>query len=105
METGQRRKAPRPPATMTSLILKSPIAPHPQSPHPYGMELRGESVALYGRFSPGARDGAAPAGDLRRQPIARDFTRRSTVLIIGALATSLIDGGQLASRLEAARTR
>jgi tetratricopeptide (TPR) repeat protein len=69
------------------------------------MEFRGESVALYGRFSPGARDRLSAEIVRRGGAVARDFTRRSTLLVIGSLATSLIDGGQLASRLAAARTR
>jgi len=37
--------------------------------------------------------------------VARDLTRRSDVLVVGALATPLIDAGALATRLRAARAR
>ncbi|HEY3813609.1 MAG TPA: tetratricopeptide repeat protein [Caulobacteraceae bacterium] len=69
------------------------------------MDLNGRSVALYGRFSPGARDRLqqriVKAGD----SVARDLTRRSDLLVIGALATSLIDSGALPTRLALANER
>jgi tetratricopeptide (TPR) repeat protein len=69
------------------------------------MQFEGRSVALYGRFSPGVRD------RLQRQivraggAVARDLTRRSELLVIGALATRLIDSGALTARLSAAKAR
>jgi tetratricopeptide (TPR) repeat protein len=69
------------------------------------MDLEGRSVALYGRFSPGVRD------RMQRQivrgggAVARDLTRRSDRLVIGAQATTLVDGGALTARLAAARAR
>jgi tetratricopeptide (TPR) repeat protein len=69
------------------------------------MELRGKSVALYGRFTAGARDRLAAEIIRRGGAVARDFTRRSDVLVVGASATPLIEGGRLAARLKAARAR
>lgn len=69
------------------------------------MELRDRAVALYGRFSPGARDrlerGIVRTGGI----VARDLTRRSDVLVIGALASVLVESGALTTRLTAARSR
>ena len=69
------------------------------------MEVRERAIALYGRFSHGVRErlerGIAKAGGL----VARDLTRRSDVLVIGALATTLVDGGALSARLRTARER
>jgi len=69
------------------------------------MRLRGRSVALYGRFSPGARERLA--GQITRAGglVARDLTRRSDVLVIGSLAGALIDRGVLGARLKTARER
>ncbi|MBL8550303.1 MAG: tetratricopeptide repeat protein [Hyphomonadaceae bacterium] len=69
------------------------------------MEVRGRQVALYGRFSPGARERLA--GEIARLGglSARDFTRRSHILVVGAAAARLIDGGQLVTRLKDARLR
>jgi tetratricopeptide (TPR) repeat protein len=67
------------------------------------MDLRGRAVALYGRFSLGVRD------RLQRHILheggfaTRDLTRRSDILVIGALASVLIDSSALAARLAAAR--
>jgi len=67
--------------------------------------LGDHAVALYGRFSPGTRD------RLQRRivggggQVARDLTRRSDVLVVGSLATPLIDGGALTARLRSARER
>jgi tetratricopeptide (TPR) repeat protein len=81
--------------------LRPNAAVAPPSP----LDLRDRSVALYGRFSPGARDRLqrhiAAAGGLA----ARDLTRRSDILVIGALAAALIDSGALTTRLRAARER
>ncbi len=67
------------------------------------MDLRDRAVALYGRFSPGERDRLqreiVSGGGL----VARDLTRRSDVLVVGAMATALIDSGALAARLRTAR--
>lgn len=69
------------------------------------MELRGKSAALYGRFSPGGRERIAGAIARAGGAVARDLTRRSHFLVIGARATPLIPGGHLAARLAAARDR
>jgi tetratricopeptide (TPR) repeat protein len=69
------------------------------------MDLRHRAVALYGRLSPGERD------RLQREivgaggSVARDLTRRSDTLVVGALATALIDSGALTARLRIARER
>jgi hypothetical protein len=69
------------------------------------MNLADRAVALYGRFSPGVRD-RMQAEILRRGgAVARDLTRRSDLLVIGAQATALIDSGALGVRLLAARER
>jgi hypothetical protein len=69
------------------------------------MDLQGRTVALYGRFSPGARERLQQhiirAGGL----VARDLTRRTDVFVVGSLATALIDSGVLPGRLRAARER
>jgi tetratricopeptide (TPR) repeat protein len=69
------------------------------------MDVRGKSVALYGRFSAGARERLAAEIGRLGGSAARDFTRRSRMLVVGAAATRLIDGGQLVTRLKAARQR
>lgn len=69
------------------------------------MELGGRSVALYGRFSPGARDRLQREVLARGGSVARDLTRRSEVLVIGARATALVDSGALPARLAAAGAR
>jgi tetratricopeptide (TPR) repeat protein len=69
------------------------------------MDMRNRAVALYGRFSPGVRDrlqGQIVRGGGR---VARDLTRRSDLLVVGALATRLIDSGAIPARLRAARER
>jgi hypothetical protein len=69
------------------------------------MNLHGRSVALYGRFTPGTR--ARIQEDIigRGGSVLRDLTRRSDVLVVGALATPLIDSGALGARLRLARDR
>ncbi|MBX3482952.1 tetratricopeptide repeat protein [Phenylobacterium sp.] len=69
------------------------------------MDLRDRAIALYGRFSTGARERLA--GEIERLggAVARDLTRRSDVLVVGALATALIDSGALVDRIRAARGR
>jgi len=69
------------------------------------MILQGKSAALYGRFSAGVRERLAAAIVRRGARVARDLTLRSDVLVIGALATALIEPGHLAARLAAARAR
>jgi tetratricopeptide (TPR) repeat protein len=69
------------------------------------MQLRDRRVALYGRFSPGERERLARAIEAAGGEVARDLTRRSDVLVVGALATPLIDSGALSARLAAARER
>lgn len=68
-------------------------------------DWRGRSAALYGRFTPGARERIADAIVGAGGAVARDLTGRSDALVIGALATSLIDTGHLGARLAAARER
>jgi len=68
------------------------------------MELKGRLVALYGRFSPGARERLQRQIERAGGAAARDLTRRSAMLVVGDLATALIDSGALASRLEAAHS-
>lgn len=69
------------------------------------MDLRNRAVALYGRFSPGVRDRLQLEIIRRGGGVARDLTRRSDALVVGALATALVDSGALAARLSAARAR
>ena len=69
------------------------------------MDLNDRAVALYGRFSPGVRDEYERAIEARGGHVARDLTRQSDVLVVGALATLLIDSGALSARLSAARDR
>lgn len=69
------------------------------------MDLRGRSVAFYGRFSSGTRERLRSAVIQRKGSIARDLTRRSDALVVGALATSLIDNGRLGERLHKAFAR
>ena len=69
------------------------------------MDVRGRSIALYGRFSHGVRDRLEREIEAAGGLVARDLTRRSDVLVVGALATVLIDGGALAARIEAAKAR
>jgi len=69
------------------------------------MDLLKRSVALYGRFSAGERERLRGEIEARGGRVARDFMRRSDLLVIGALAVPLIDIGALALRLAAARAR
>jgi tetratricopeptide (TPR) repeat protein len=69
------------------------------------MDLFRRSVALYGRFQPGRRERLSREISERRGFVARDLTRRSDMLVIGALATPLIDSGGLPSRLRQACER
>ena len=69
------------------------------------MDLFRRSVALYGRFSQGRREQLQREIIARSGFVARDLTRRSDLLVVGALATTLIDRGILVSRLEQARAR
>jgi hypothetical protein len=69
------------------------------------MELNRKVIALYGRFSAGERERLVREIAKKKGIVARDLTRRSDVLVIGALATPLIDAGALATRLRAARAR
>src|SRR5580704_11047833 len=101
------RRRPRAPSPRP----KRPPRPRPSRPRrrrpapPDAMRLRGRSVALYGRFSPGARERLA--GQITRAGglVARDLTRRSDLLVIGSLAGALIDRGVLGARLKTARER
>lgn len=69
------------------------------------MKLRARSIALYGRFSQGARERFERAIVASRGSVARDLTKRSDMLVVGELATLLIDSGALPARLSAARER
>ncbi|HEY2358913.1 MAG TPA: tetratricopeptide repeat protein [Phenylobacterium sp.] len=69
------------------------------------MEVRGRAIALYGRFSHGVRDRLARDIVAAGGSVARDLTRSSDALVVGALATVLIDSGALAGRLATAQTR
>ena len=69
------------------------------------MDLFRRSVALYGRFSQGRREQLQREIIARSGFVARDLTRRSDLLVVGALATTLIDRGILVSRLDQARAR
>ncbi len=69
------------------------------------MQLADRAVALYGRFSPGVRDRLEAAILAGGGTVARDLTRRSDALVVGALAHALIDSGALGARLEAAGAR
>ncbi len=69
------------------------------------MEINRKAIALYGRFSPGERERLQREIAKRRGVVARDLTRRSDLLVIGALATPLIDCGALSTRLRSARER
>jgi tetratricopeptide (TPR) repeat protein len=69
------------------------------------MDFPRQAVALYGRFSAGAR------GRLEREivrgggSVSRDLTRRTDLLVIGALASGQIESGALGRRLHEARDR
>jgi tetratricopeptide (TPR) repeat protein len=69
------------------------------------MDLPDRAIALYGRFSPGARERLAAEIERQGGLVARDLTRRSDMLVVGALATALIDSGALSQRTQAARAR
>jgi tetratricopeptide (TPR) repeat protein len=69
------------------------------------MDLAGRGIALYGRFSPGARDRLRREITRRGGSVARDLTRRGQALVVGSLAAALVDAGALAARLRAARAR
>src|SRR5690348_10364012 len=69
------------------------------------MDLGRRSVALYGRFTAGVRERLQRAIMERGGLVARDLTGRSDFLVVGALATALIDFGSLGKRLGAAAQR
>jgi tetratricopeptide (TPR) repeat protein len=69
------------------------------------MQLRGRSVALYGRFSSGQRDELQRRVVRARGSATRDFTRRSDFLVVGAEAARLIESGALQQRLATAKAR
>lgn len=69
------------------------------------MDLRDRAVALYGRFSPGVRERLVVRIEHAGGHVARDLTRRSDILVVGALATTLIDSGALSARLRSAAAR
>ncbi|MBL8556972.1 MAG: tetratricopeptide repeat protein [Phenylobacterium sp.] len=67
--------------------------------------MRDRAIALYGRFRAGERERLEAAIGRLGGAVARDLTRRSDILVVGALATALIDSGALADRIHAARER
>jgi tetratricopeptide (TPR) repeat protein len=69
------------------------------------MQLRGRSVALYGRFSGGRRDELQRRVLRARGSATRDLTRHSDLLVVGAEATRLVENGALQERLARARAR
>lgn len=69
------------------------------------MDVRERAIALYGRFSPGMRERLQRAILASGGVVARDLTRRSDVLVVGAQATALIESGALAARVRTARVR
>ena len=69
------------------------------------MDLSDRAFALYGKFSPGARDRFQQAIAKGGGSVSRDLTRRSDALIVGALAAPLIDSGALGRRLRMANER
>jgi tetratricopeptide (TPR) repeat protein len=68
-------------------------------------DVRDRAIALYGRFSQGVRERLARDIEAAGGQVARDLTRRSDALVVGALATVLIDSGALGARLATARER
>src|SRR3569832_2072496 len=112
----QRRasaRAPARPQRRQPLQRLRQRPPHPRpSPRPRKspaprklMDLFRRSVALYGRFSQGRREQLQREIIARNGFVARDLTRRSDLLVVGALATTLIDRGILVSPLDQARAR
>ncbi len=69
------------------------------------MDVAGRAIALYGRFTRGVRERLEGDIEAAGGTVTRDLTRRSDALVVGALATVLIDSGALAARLEAAAAR
>jgi hypothetical protein len=69
------------------------------------MKLSHQVVALYGRFSAGARERLVREIKAKGGSVARDLTRRSDLFVVGALATALIDTGSLLKRIRNARQR
>ncbi|HLZ83371.1 MAG TPA: tetratricopeptide repeat protein [Caulobacteraceae bacterium] len=67
--------------------------------------MRERAVALYGRFSPGVRERLVVQIVRGGGHVARDLTRGSDLLVVGALATTLIDSGALSARLKSAAER
>src|SRR5690348_15753385 len=94
----RRRRPPRPNRPRRRAGRRPPASPDT-------MELRDRAIALYGRFSPGGRERLQRAIAKAGGAVARDLTGRSHMLVVGALATPLIDSGALALRLRAARER
>lgn len=61
-----------------------------------------QAVALYGRFTAGAREALSRAVAAQGGVVTRDLTRRSDRLVVGARATALIASGALAARIATA---
>ena len=57
------------------------------------MELFGRTIALYGRFSEGARAALSEAIGARGGRTSRDLTRQANALVVGSRASSLIASG------------
>jgi hypothetical protein len=69
------------------------------------MDLSDRAFALYGKFSPGVRDRFQQAIAKAGGATTRDLTRRSDALVVGALATPLVDSGALGQRLQMSAER
>lgn len=69
------------------------------------MDLTGRQVALYGRFTPGVRDRLQRRVLDAGGSVARDLTRQGDLLVVGALAATLVDSGALPARLAAASAK
>ncbi len=69
------------------------------------MNPSGRTIALYGRFSSGARDRLQRRIIEGGGAVTRDLTRRSDALVVGAVAMAFIDSGALAVRLRTAKER
>jgi len=69
------------------------------------MDLDRRAIALYGRFTSGTHERFQRRIVAAGGRVARDLTQRSDILVIGALATALIDSGRLGERLKSAKAR
>ena len=95
---GKAPPAPRAAKTAPAKAARRPRRRRRRRKPPDAMDLADRSVALYGRFSPGVRDACWRGDRPPRRAVARDLIRRSDMLVVGALATTLIDSGALQRR-------